>query len=137
MSLGHGRGQLGDLSTEMSVPSATPDPVTLRRQAQVMRLRETLDVAMDQRDAARAEASACRAREVALTTRLADRALLIGKLEVELARVRRQAVAGPGELESLRARAETLAAIEAGGWWRLRGRLLPVLRLARSLRALR
>jgi GT2 family glycosyltransferase/exopolysaccharide biosynthesis predicted pyruvyltransferase EpsI len=39
-------------------------------------------------------------------------------------------------LEALRQRAETLARIEAGGWWRLRGRLLPVMRLAGALRRL-
>ena len=38
------------------------------------------------------------------------------------------------EVAALRPRAETLAAIEAGGWWRLRGRLLPLLAPYRRLR---
>ncbi|MEA2197103.1 MAG: hypothetical protein QOJ25_1154 [Solirubrobacteraceae bacterium] len=37
-------------------------------------------------------------------------------------------------LPTLRQRHETLARIEAGGWWRLRARLLPVMRLAAALR---
>jgi GT2 family glycosyltransferase len=41
------------------------------------------------------------------------------------------------ELADLRHRALTLAAIEAGGWWRLRARLLPVLRCGGWLRRLR
>jgi GT2 family glycosyltransferase len=39
-------------------------------------------------------------------------------------------------LEVLRQRHETLASIEAGGWWQLRARLLPVVRLASALRRL-
>ena len=35
----------------------------------------------------------------------------------------------PAELTWLRQRAEGLARIEAGGWWRLRMRLLPVIRV--------
>jgi GT2 family glycosyltransferase len=38
------------------------------------------------------------------------------------------------ELQALRACAQTLAAIESGGWWRLRTRLLPLMRLAEPLR---
>jgi O-antigen biosynthesis protein len=38
------------------------------------------------------------------------------------------------EVAGLRARAETLAAIEAGGWWRLRSRLLPLLALYGRIR---
>jgi hypothetical protein len=38
------------------------------------------------------------------------------------------------EVEALRERALTLDRVTAGGWWRLRGRLLPVLRLASALR---
>jgi GT2 family glycosyltransferase len=41
------------------------------------------------------------------------------------------------ELPYLRRRAETLAAIEAGGWWQLRGRLLPLFKFARRLMRLR
>lgn len=60
--------------------------------------------------------------------------------EAELQRAQRQAQAPPvdaAELARLRDRSDTLAAIEAGGWWRLRGRLLPLIRLARRLRQLR
>jgi GT2 family glycosyltransferase len=53
----------------------------------------------------------------------ADRDALAGRL-----------TAADAELEALRARAQTLAAIESGGWWRLRTRLLPLMRLARPLR---
>ncbi|MDX6677510.1 MAG: hypothetical protein QOE31_1562, partial [Solirubrobacteraceae bacterium] len=38
------------------------------------------------------------------------------------------------ERDALRARAQTLDAIEAGGWWRLRSRLLPLLRVATRVR---
>lgn len=38
------------------------------------------------------------------------------------------------ELADLRRRAQTLAAIEAGGWWRLRARLLPLMRWAARVR---
>jgi GT2 family glycosyltransferase len=38
------------------------------------------------------------------------------------------------ELAMLRLRHETLLRIEAGGWWRLRSRILPVLRLASAVR---
>jgi GT2 family glycosyltransferase len=41
-----------------------------------------------------------------------------------------------GELQRLRERDHVLTAIEAGGWWRLRGRILPLLRLATRARAL-
>jgi hypothetical protein len=37
------------------------------------------------------------------------------------------------EVAHLREMAQTLAATEAGGWWRLRARLLPPLRLASRL----
>lgn len=37
------------------------------------------------------------------------------------------------ELVDLRRRAQTLDAIEAGGWWQLRGRLLPVLSIVRRI----
>ena len=40
------------------------------------------------------------------------------------------------ELDVLRARARTLDAIEAGGWWRLRARLLPLIRVAGRMRVL-
>ena len=39
--------------------------------------------------------------------------------------------AAEAELRSLRVLAAKLAAIEAGGWWRLRSRLLPLLAAAR------
>lgn len=38
------------------------------------------------------------------------------------------------EIGWLRQRAETLARVEAGGWWRLRGRLAPLLAPASRLR---
>jgi GT2 family glycosyltransferase len=45
-------------------------------------------------------------------------------------------VAAASELAELRRRSQTLAAIEAGGWWRLHGRLLVVLRAVARVRAL-
>ncbi|HUB76582.1 MAG TPA: glycosyltransferase family A protein, partial [Solirubrobacteraceae bacterium] len=41
---------------------------------------------------------------------------------------------GEAEFDWLRSRAATLAAVERGGWWRLRGRLLPLLRIASRAR---
>jgi GT2 family glycosyltransferase len=55
----------------------------------------------------------------------------LDRAEAELAQLREETAA---ELPYLRQRAETLDAIERGGWWRLRARLLPLLRLARRLR---
>ncbi|HEY5198056.1 MAG TPA: hypothetical protein VIJ51_13630 [Solirubrobacteraceae bacterium] len=136
-------------------PDGVPDRVALRRQAHVMRLREALDVALEQRDAAAGEAAAGRRREAELTERLASAtagleqltvrrtetlaargadAGLIDELQDEVARLRGRSPIPPEELDWLRGRAETLAAVESGGWWRLRGRLLPLLRLAQRLR---
>jgi GT2 family glycosyltransferase len=50
------------------------------------------------------------------------------RTEAELARTR-------AEVERLRENERTLDAILAGGWWRLRGRVLPLLRVARRVRA--
>jgi hypothetical protein len=52
----------------------------------------------------------------------------------ELDRVHSEYASAHAELEDLRERAKTLDAILAGGWWRLRTRLLPLLRLGRRLR---
>ena len=54
--------------------------------------------------------------------------------EAELREREREALAAESERAWLRERADTLAAIQAGGWWRLRGRLLPLIRLAGRLR---
>lgn len=78
-----------------------------------------------------------RAVEADRDANLATAASLRGRLgaaEVELDAVRRalaaeQARAAAAEAESARL-AGALARIESGGWWRLRERLLPVLRLA-------
>ena len=50
--------------------------------------------------------------------------------EAELREREREALAAESERAWLRERSDTLAAIQAGGWWRLRGRLLPLIRLA-------
>jgi hypothetical protein len=55
--------------------------------------------------------------------------------ERELARLHEAIRAQEQTLEFLRRRHETLTAIEQGGWWRLRSRLLPVLRPLAKLRA--
>lgn len=59
----------------------------------------------------------------------AQRALAVQHAALERRRVseeqlRRRLQESATELDVLRRRADTLAAIEAGGWWRLRGRLL-------------
>jgi glycosyltransferase involved in cell wall biosynthesis len=80
-----------------------------------------------------------RARE--LFARIRDPAGL-ASLQSEIARaLHAEASAREEELDALRAevellreRAMTLERVTAGGWWRLRGRLLPLLRLAGGLR---
>jgi hypothetical protein len=54
---------------------------------------------------------------------------------IEIARLRQALAAQEESLEFLHERYQTLCRIEEGGWWRLRGRLLPLLRLAARLRA--
>ncbi len=55
--------------------------------------------------------------------------------EAEIARLRQALLAQDEALAFLHARHETLTRVEAGGWWRLRGHLLPLLRVAGRLRA--
>jgi hypothetical protein len=55
----------------------------------------------------------------------------------ELERLREALAAQESSLEFLHERHLTLRRIEAGGWWRLRGRILPLLRIAGRLRSLR
>jgi peptidoglycan/xylan/chitin deacetylase (PgdA/CDA1 family) len=57
----------------------------------------------------------------------------LARLTAQVADLEGRAVDDPGELVWLRQRADTLAAVEAGGWWRLRGALLPVLRVGRRI----
>jgi glycogen(starch) synthase len=57
-----------------------------------------------------------------------------GRTNVEIARLREAVAAQEETLAFLHERDETLRRIEQGGWWRLRSRLLPLLRLARRLR---
>jgi hypothetical protein len=52
----------------------------------------------------------------------------------ELDRVHAEYASAHAELERVRERAKTLDAILAGGWWRLRTRLLPLIGLGRRLR---
>jgi hypothetical protein len=47
----------------------------------------------------------------------------------EYENVRQRVLSADAELEDLRQRAEALDAIFAGGWWRIRNRLLPLLKL--------
>ena len=54
----------------------------------------------------------------------------------EIARLREAIASQEETMTFLHGRHETLCRVEQGGWWRLRGRLLPVLRLAGRLRAL-
>jgi hypothetical protein len=55
----------------------------------------------------------------------------------ELERLRQALAAQESSLEFLHERYVTLRRIEAGGWWRLRARILPLLRIAGRLRAMR
>jgi len=57
-----------------------------------------------------------------------------GLVSAEREALAQRLAAADVELEALRARARTLAAIESGGWWRLRARLMPLLRLAEPVR---
>jgi hypothetical protein len=54
----------------------------------------------------------------------------------EIVRLREAVAAQEETMAFLHRRHETLCRVEQGGWWRLRGRLRPVLRLAGRLRAL-
>jgi len=56
-------------------------------------------------------------------------------MSVENARLRQAVAAQEATLAFLHERHETLRRVEEGGWWRLRGRLLPLLRLATRVRA--
>lgn len=91
------------------------DAASLRREAQILRLREALDDLGDVRESAE---------------RMAVR---IKDLEAEVEHLAARCVADTAEVTWLRQRAETLASIEAGGWWRMRNRLLPVIRVGSSL----
>jgi GT2 family glycosyltransferase len=75
------------------------------------------------RDAALADLEA---RAVAETARAGSAEVRAAVIEGELASLASEAL-------WLRGRAETLARVEAGGWWRLRGRIRPVLVAARAL----
>lgn len=59
------------------------------------------------------------------------------QLEAEVARLREAVTEQEAALVFLHERHQTLDRVEHGGWWRLRGRLLPLLRLASWARGLR
>lgn len=56
------------------------------------------------------------------------------RLERELEQANSQAAARQAMVAILEQREETLSRIEAGGWWRLRSRLLPLIRIASAAR---
>jgi glycosyltransferase involved in cell wall biosynthesis/GT2 family glycosyltransferase len=56
---------------------------------------------------------------------------------VELIRLREAVAAEEEALAFLQRRHQTLSAVEQGGWWRLRARVLPLLRIASWLREMR
>jgi GT2 family glycosyltransferase len=58
-----------------------------------------------------------------------DHQVMLERLEAE----RERAAELQARTEELQERADTLDAILAGGWWRLRGRLLPLMRIGRRL----
>jgi GT2 family glycosyltransferase len=84
---------------------------------------ERAQVEVRARDAGLADLQARAAAETARAACAEARAAVV---EGELASVASEAV-------WLRGRAENLARVEAGGWWRLRGRIRPVLLAARAL----
>jgi hypothetical protein len=61
----------------------------------------------------------------------------VAELEAERGRLERGLARAAEQVEHLERRSQTLSAIEAGGWWRLRARVLPLIRLARAVRRLR
>jgi hypothetical protein len=65
---------------------------------------------------------------------LLDRQPEIAPLQAEVARLRQAVLSQDETLRFLHRRNETLHRIEQGGWWRLRGRIFPVLRLVTRLR---
>ena len=95
------------------------DAARLRRDAQVLRLREVLDHVGDARESAQRAVGVGEAR--------------IKDLEAQVEHLAARCVVDPAELTWLRERAEALARVEAGGWWRLRKRLLPVIRVGNWL----
>lgn len=88
-----------------------------RLHAELERVREQLAAVAAERDGARAETVTARADADAAHAQM----------------LRHDERAHAAEQESVRL-GTTLAQIEAGGWWRLRARLLPLLRLARRSR---
>ena len=52
-------------------------------------------------------------------------------MHAEYASLHDRLAGAEAELEPLRERSRTLDAVLAGGWWRLRERLLPLIRLVR------
>lgn len=73
------------------------------------------------------EAAALRAERDAVTDDLKAASARVSGLEAQLHKLHVQ-------LTVLKARSEKLGQIEAGGWWQLRGRLLPLLRMTSPLR---
>lgn len=57
--------------------------------------------------------------------------------QAENTRLKQALTSQEATMAFLHSRHDTLCRIEAGGWWRLRGRLQPLLRVATRLRALR
>jgi GT2 family glycosyltransferase len=145
-------GQPGD---DVPRPSRDPDPARQEQAHRDRAERVAADYAADLRGRLdRAESAltrvdvectrlraACgklergRARQDAELERLRKRERDTAERLAELDRSReREAAERLVELHWLREREATLQRIEAGGWWRLRGRLLPLLRLAGRLR---
>jgi glycosyltransferase involved in cell wall biosynthesis len=60
----------------------------------------------------------------------------LARAAAEVAHLRQAIDSQAGEMAFLHRRHETLCRIEEGGWWRLRGRVLPILRLAARVRAI-
>lgn len=73
----------------------------------------------------------------AMRERLAHAADELERAHGQVAWLERYSAGQDEQIAWLRQRSETLTAIEEGGWWRLRGRLLPLLRVAARLRGRR
>lgn len=98
------------------------------------RFSETLEDSLDRLENELAQA---RVERLRLEQELANAGAHAAELGAELDAHREHEAVITAELADLRGRAQTLAAIEAGGWWQLRARLLPLLGLAGRLRRLR
>jgi GT2 family glycosyltransferase len=128
---------------EDSIPSQDRQPdESARERAQLIRgvetaeafashLRAEFATATEERERLRAHLGSADAELTRVHAELACTHAELARMHAELVRTGEQLTAVDAEL---REHAEALAQIRAGGWWRLRSRLLPLLRLAAATR---